>query len=124
MAIHTEPMIIKIYHLKTCSTCQRIIKELGADGFDFQEIKTQPITEAQVDALAKTVGGYNALFNTRAQKIKEWGIVVKNLTEADYRKLILEEYTFLKRPVIVVAGNVFIGNAKATIDAVKAALSS
>ncbi len=117
-------MIIKIYHLKTCSTCQRIIKELGADGFDFQEIKTQPITEAQVDALAKTVGGYNALFNTRAQKIKEWGIVVKNLTEADYRKLILEEYTFLKRPVIVVAGNVFIGNAKATVDAVKAALSS
>jgi len=74
--------------------------------------------------LAKTVGSYQALFNTRAQKIKEWGIKVKNLTEADYRKLILKEYTFLKRPVIVVAGNVFIGNVKVTVDAIKAALSS
>jgi len=85
----------KIYYLKTCSTCQRIIKELGADGFDFQEIKTLPITEAQLDALANTVGSYQTLFNTRAQKIKEWGIEVKNLTEADYRKLILKEFTFL-----------------------------
>jgi arsenate reductase len=113
----------KIYHLKSCSTCQRIIKELGAGVFDFQEIKTQPITEAQLDALAKTVGSYQALFNTRAQKIKELGIEVKQLKEADYRKLILEEYTFLKRPVIVVGEMVFVGNSAATVEASKEAIN-
>jgi arsenate reductase (glutaredoxin) len=114
----------KIYHLKTCSTCQRIIKELGAEGIDFQEIKTQPISEAQLDALAKTVGSYQALFNTRAQKIKLMGLDVKNLTEAECRKLILEEYTFLKRPVIVVGNNVFVGNSPATVSAVNEALKA
>ena len=109
----------KIYHLKTCSTCQRIIKELGSDGFDFQEIKTQPITEEQLDALAKTAGSYQTLFNGRAQKIKALGLDVKSLSEADFRKLILKEYTFLKRPVIVVGEKVFIGNSTATVVAAK-----
>lgn len=112
----------KIYHLKTCNTCQRIIKELGAEGFEFQEIKTQPITAEQLDDWAKAVGSYKALFNMRAQKIKILGLAVNSLSEADFRRLILDEYTFLKRPVIVVGGQVFVGNSNATIAAAKAAL--
>ena len=45
-----------------------------------------------------------------------------NLSEADYRKHILEEYTFLKRPFIWVDEELFVGNAKKTVEAAKAAL--
>ena len=45
-------------------------------------------------------------------------------TEADYRRLILEEYTFLKRPVFWVGDSLFVGNAPKTIAALKAAIAT
>lgn len=56
-------------------------------------------------------------------KYKALGLATKQLTEADYKKYILEEYTFLKRPVIVVGKKIFVGNSKQTVAAAKAALS-
>jgi len=44
------------------------------------------------------------------------------LNEKDYRKYILLEYTFLKRPVIIVDNEIFIGNSKKTVAAAKAAI--
>ena len=41
------------------------------------------------------------------------------ITENDYRQLILEEYTFLKRPVFLVENDIFIGNSKKEIDRLK-----
>jgi arsenate reductase len=99
----------KIYHLKTCNTCQRIIGELNTDGVEMQEIKSQHINAEQLDWLKEKVGSYEALFNKRAQKYRQQGLNEKNLTETDYRDLILGEYTFLKRPVIVVNDEVFVG---------------
>lgn len=115
----------KIYHLATCNTCQRIIKDLepSAD-VEFQEIKTEPITDAQLEEMAKMAGSYEALFNRRARKYRSEGLADQELSESDYRRLILEEYTFLKRPVIIVEDEIFIGNSKKTVAAAKAALSS
>ena len=62
-------------------------------------------------------GSYESLFSRIARKYKELGLSEKKLTENDYKKLILEEYTFLKRPVILVKGKIFVGNSKATIEA-------
>ena len=110
----------KIYHLSTCNTCQRIIKELNdGAGFELQDIKTEPMTAAQLDALAEKTGSYEALFSRRARKFRSMGLADQALTEADYRRLILEEYTFLKRPVIGIDGEGCVGNAKKTIEAVK-----
>jgi arsenate reductase (glutaredoxin) len=111
----------KIYHLGNCTTCQRILKEVKADkkGFDFQEIKTESITPSQLDSLKKMAGSYEALFSRRALKYKEWGLKDKALTEKDYRDLILKEYTFLKRPVIVNGKKIFIGSEKKTVNALK-----
>jgi arsenate reductase len=114
----------KIYHLKTCNTCQRIIGELNTDGVEMQEIKSQPIAAEQLDWLKEKVGSYEALFNKRTQKYRRQGLHEKHLTEADFRALILREYTFLKRPVIVVANEVFVGNSKKVIEAAKQALAS
>ena len=92
----------KIYHLSSCSTCQRIIKELNpGQDVELQNIKTQPITESQIDRMAEMAGSYEALFSHRAMKYKSMGLKEKTLSEQDYRQLILDEYTFLKRPVIV-----------------------
>ena len=109
----------KIYHLSTCSTCQRIIRELGISNNNFvmQDIKTEKITAEQLDELRPKAGSYEALFSRVALKYRAMGLNEKKLLEKDYRKLILEEYTFLKRPVLL------IGNSPKNIAAAKSALA-
>ncbi len=111
----------KIYHLATCSTNQRILKELAAaeNGFSFQEIKTEKITPVQLDEMKKLSGSYESLFSRRSLKYKSMNLKDKQLTEKDYRDLILQEYTFLKRPVAIVGEQIFIGSDKKTIEALK-----
>ena len=113
----------KVYHLANCATCQRILKELkpGAE-FVLQDIKSEPITEQQLDTMQKLAGSYEALFSRIAMKYRSLGLNQIKLTEKDYKKYILEEYTFLKRPVIILGKEIFIGNAPKTIAAAKAAM--
>src|SRR5438045_8943867 len=102
----------KIYHSGTCSTCQRIIKELNT-GKDvvLQDIKTEAITPAQLDEMKRMAGSYEALFSRVALKYRSLGLNEMKLGEKDYRKYILQEYTFLRRPVIIVANKIFVGNS-------------
>lgn len=113
----------KIYHLSTCKTCQRILETLGdkAD-WELQDIKTESITPEQLDFMKAQVGSYEALFSRRAMKYRSMGLADQTLTEDDYRRLILEEYTFLKRPVVVVDDQVFVGSAKKSVEGALAAL--
>ncbi|MEO5594446.1 MAG: ArsC/Spx/MgsR family protein [Chitinophagaceae bacterium] len=113
----------KMYHLSACTTCSAIMKETGVDkkGFDLQDIKTQKITAAQLDEMKKMAGSYEALFSRRALKYKELGLKDKPLTEKDYRNYILEEYTFLKRPVTITGNEIFIGSEKKAVAALKEA---
>lgn len=114
----------KFYHLGNCTTCQAIIQETGVDkaGFDMQDIKTEKITPAQLAEMKKMSGSYESLFSRRALKYKEWGLKDKKLTEDDYKNYILEEYTFLKRPVAILDDKIFVGNDKKTVAALKAAI--
>ncbi len=110
----------KIYFLRTCDTCKRILKELEPlDGIDLQDIKTSPITEEQIDQLFNLAGSFEALFSKRARMYKERNLKDKSLGENDFKDLILEHYTFLKRPVMVLEGEIFIGNSKKTVLAAK-----
>ncbi|GAB4508433.1 MAG: arsenate reductase [Allomuricauda sp.] len=113
----------KIYHLGSCSTCQRILKELEPlDGVELQEIKSEAITPEQLAQMAALSGSYESLFSRRAMLFRQRGLHEKELSEKDYRDLILEHYTFLKRPVVLVDDTIFVGNAKKTVEAAKAAL--
>ena len=87
-----------------------------------QDIKTETITPAQIDEMKKLAGSYEALFSRVALKYRSMGLNEKVLTEKDYRKLILSEYTFLKRPVMIVDDVIFIGNTKKVIESAKQAL--
>lgn len=109
----------KIYHLGNCTTCQAIIKKTAIDkkGFEMQDIKFEKITPAQLDELKALSGSYESLFSRRAMKYKELGLKDQQLTEKDYRKFILEEYTFLKRPVVIIRNKIFTGSDKKNIEA-------
>jgi arsenate reductase len=87
-----------------------------------QDIKTEKITPAQLDEMKKMAGSYEALFSRRAIKYKELGLKDQPLTEKDFRKYILQEYTFLKRPVVIAGNKIFVGSEKKTIEALKQAL--
>ena len=114
----------KIYHLGNCTTCQAIINETGIDrnGFVMQDIKIEKITPAQLDQMKKLAGSYEALFSRRALKYKELGLKDKKLEEKEYRKYILDEYTFLKRPVVIIDDKMFVGSEKKNVEALKKAV--
>ena len=115
----------KLFHLSSCNTCQRIIGELeGAlEGVELQNIKEKHVKAGELDFIAKQLGSYEAAFNKRAMKYRAQGLNKQELTEKEWRKHILSEYTFLKRPLAVVDGEVFAGNAKKTVEALKAKLN-
>ncbi|MEO9478289.1 MAG: ArsC/Spx/MgsR family protein [Maribacter dokdonensis] len=115
----------KIYHLSTCSTCQRIIKDLQPlVDFELQDIKTQPITNNQLEQMHSLSNSYEALFSKRAVLYRERNLKEQELSEDDFKSLILEQYTFLKRPVIIVDDQIFIGNSKKVVEAAIKAIHS
>ena len=109
----------KIYYLKTCDTCRRILKNIPTDKFILQEIKSQPITVQQLAEMYSFTNSYESLFSKRSKKYKAMDLKNQQLTEQDYKQLILDEYTFLKRPVIIVDDKIFIGNSPKTLEALQ-----
>jgi arsenate reductase-like glutaredoxin family protein len=115
----------KIYHLSSCTTCQRILKELQPlEDFSLQDIKTEPITQAQLTEMRKRTDSYLSLFSKRAMLFRQRGLHEQTLGEEDYKNLILDHYTFLKRPVILFEESIFIGNSKKTTALAKEAIHS
>jgi len=112
------------YYLSGCSTCKRILKELSfPENIKLQDIKANPLSKEQVEHLKDLAGSYEALFSKRAQLYKERGLKDKSLAENDLKHLLLEHYTFLKRPVLVFENKIYIGNASKTIEKAKIALN-
>ncbi|MEM7186479.1 MAG: ArsC/Spx/MgsR family protein [Bacteroidota bacterium] len=112
-----------IYYLATCDTCKRIIKELALPAeFEKREIKQQEMTVKELEALRELSGSYESLFSKRAKLYKERGLKNEQLSEDDYKRFILEHYTFLKRPVIVNDEAIFIGNSAKVVAAAKSSI--
>lgn len=100
----------RLYYLSTCDTCRRLMKEFGSlNEFELIDIKVNNIDAITLDFLKEKTGSYEALFSKRAIKYKTLGLKEKSLTDQDFRQLILDEYTFLKRPVLIDGEYVLIG---------------
>lgn len=112
----------KAYYLQNCTTCNRILSDLKWNN-EAQEIRSEKITSDQLEQMSKLAGSYEALFSKRAIKYKSMGLKEKVLLEDDYKRLILEEDTFLKRPVFIIDDEIFIGNSKSVIDSLKQKLN-
>ena len=115
----------KIYFLSTCSTCKRILKELDVpSSFILQDIKKEPLTEEQLEEMREMTDSYEFLFNSRAQKLRERDLKKAEMEEDQFKNLLLEHYSFLKRPVIINNDEIFIGNSKPTVEAAKKSLQN
>ena len=100
----------RIYYLSSCDTCRRMMKELNElDEFELIDIKSNNIDAVTLDSIKEKLGSYEALFSKRAIKYKTLGLKDKNLSDQEFRQLILEEYTFLKRPVLIDGDRVIVG---------------
>lgn len=80
-----------------------------------RELKSENITGSELEELQKISKSYEALFSKRSTQIKLRGLKIDELTELDYKSLILEHYSFLKRPVFIDGEHIFIGNEKETV---------
>ena len=108
------------FYLSSCDNCKRIMKTLNLDSAIEQiDIKKNPLNEYQLDELFRLSKNYETLFNKRAQLYKRKGLKDKALNEKDYRMLILEHYTFLKRPILVYDQRIYIGNSSNVVEASK-----
>ena len=117
-------MTNKIYYLASCDTCRKIIKSLPKNNMlVFHDIKQDPITVAELEEMHSLSGSYEALFSKKAQLYKSMDLKNKSLTEDDFKKYLLEHYTFLSRPVFIINDQIYIGNSQQNIIQVLKALS-
>jgi arsenate reductase len=124
LCVVKEERMRRFYYLSSCDSCKRIAKELPLDETIAQiDIKKTPLNSTEVEALYERSGSYEALINKRAQLYKQRGLKDQNLTEVAYKNLLLEHYTFLKRPVLVYDAALFVGNAAKTVAEAKAFLN-
>lgn len=108
----------KAFTLPTCKTCVRILEDLKPEdkGGEVVNIKAEGIGAEDLDKMKELAGSYEALFSRRAMKFRSMGLADKTLREDDYRSLILEEYTFLKRPVFLFDDAVTVGSRKVEVE--------
>ena len=103
---------IHFYGLPNCTTCQKALRRLDyhrVPEVEKRNIKEEPLTREEIKKLAAMLGGIENLFSRRSVKYRELGLRDKELSEADMLDLMENEYTFLKRPILVVGNKAVAG---------------
>ena len=114
-----------IYYLASCDTCRKIIKSLPKSAnLVYRDIKQDAISIEELEFMHSLSGSYEALFSKKAQLYKSMDLKNKNLTEDDFKKYILEHYTFLSRPVFIINDKIYIGNTQQNMLQVMKALEN
>lgn len=113
-----------VFYLPSCDTCRKIVKSISPKAkLSYHDIKQDPITDDQLQELQKLAGSYEALFSRKAQLYKAYDLKNKTLSEPDYKRYLLEHYTFLARPVFVIHDQIYIGNKPEIVAKALAALA-
>ncbi|MEB3245109.1 MAG: arsenate reductase family protein [Vampirovibrionales bacterium] len=106
MPAATQTQVSTMYWLPHCSTCQKAeawLKDHGITIAETIDVKTQNVPKTTIEQLAQKLGGAEALFSKRALKFRAMGLHEKTLTPDELIDYMAQEYTFIKRPVIVLA---------------------
>ena len=110
-------------YLSSCSTCVRIVKALNIKDAPFlQDVKNRKITPEQLAFLYAHTHSYETLINKRGRVYAQLKKDGKSFTESTYKALIDQEYSCLKRPILIWNDEIFLGNSKATFAQMKDAL--
>lgn len=99
------------------------MNSLNLEGFIQQDIKTEAITIKQIEEMHALADSYESMFSKVARKYRALGLNERQLTEDEIKAYILEEYTFLKRPVFIIDEQIFIGNSKKVVAQLQALLN-
>lgn len=106
----------KVFHLNTCDTCRKILAKFNLKEWELREIKKEPITKDELEAMYKHTNSYEELFSKKSTQLKLRELDLKTLTEEDFKELLLDHYTFLRRPVFLTDTHIFVGNDKKNIS--------
>lgn len=106
----------KVFYLKTCDTCRKILAQFDLTGWDIREIKKEPVTADELAGMYEKTHSYEVLFSKKSTQIRQRGLDVKSLTENDFKDLLLDHYSFLKRPVFITDDRIFVGNDKKNLE--------
>ena len=105
-------MNIDFYWLPNCTTCQKARKRLERHRVPIttlRDIKEEPLERQEIEKLAKMLGGAGELFSRRAVKYREMKLNERELSEAEMIDLMTGDYTFLKRPILIINGKATAG---------------
>jgi len=103
---------VTFYWSPNCTTCQKAKRRLERHRVSvttFRDIKEEPLEREEVEKLVKTLGGASELFSRRAVKYREMKLNERDLSDAEMIDLMTTDYTFLKRPILVVNGQATAG---------------
>ena len=103
---------ITFYWLENCSTCQkakRFLERHDLKNFEIRDIKENPLSRDEVVKLSVMLGGADNLFSRRAVKYREMKLDERELSDAEMIDLMATDYTFLKRPILVINGKATAG---------------
>ncbi|MBI1861561.1 MAG: Spx/MgsR family RNA polymerase-binding regulatory protein [Deltaproteobacteria bacterium] len=102
--------MIRVYEYKNCSTCQKALKYLKAQGHKFETlpIVEKPPTLGELKTMLKHIkaegGTFRVLFNTSGQLYRELKIADKiqaGLDEASALALLSQHGKLIKRPFLL-----------------------
>lgn len=93
-------------------------------GLELQDLKKENIKESELEFLRARVNNYEDLLNKRARLLKEHDLTDGPQREEKIRQLILFHYSFLKRPILVLKNEIFVGNSAKITKAAKLALEN
>lgn len=114
-------VIERMYWLPYCTTCtkaEQYLLDKGASISKHINVKEEKVSRKELEELSQGVGGVDKLFSKRAMKYRAWGLDKKELSEEDMLGYMQQEYTFIKRPVIVTSdGKVLSGFSAKQYDA-------
>ena len=109
----------KVFYLKTCDTCLKILKKYSLKDWELREIKINPISTEELEQMYQLAGSYEALFSKKSNQIKLRELNLKTMTEDDFKELILDHYTYIKKKIFMTNKEIFIGNEKANLEALR-----
>ncbi|HXG84337.1 MAG TPA: Spx/MgsR family RNA polymerase-binding regulatory protein [Pyrinomonadaceae bacterium] len=110
---------ITFYRLPECGTCQKAQRFLDRHGVEitrFRDIKEEPLSRLEVENLARMLGGAENLFSRRAVKYREMKLGERELSTEEMLDLMTSEYTFLKRPILIVEDRAVAGFFEKTFE--------
>lgn len=103
---------IYFYWLPNCTTCQKAKRRLDYHRLSItklRDLREEPLSLEEVKNLAEKLGGVENLFSRRSVRFRELGLRDKELSENDMLDLMTTEYTFLKRPILVMNNKAIAG---------------